>query len=107
MSPTDKQLFQDGFVSHFVNRLNEGGDRRSVLNKIGESPAARERLQIALGPQRANELEAGLRAEGIMDTARKALQGNSTTARQLVELGLAGGSAGLEGWGSTTWTRTR
>jgi hypothetical protein len=99
MSPTERQLFQDGFVSHFVNRLNETGDRRSVLNKIGESPAARERLQIALGPQRANELEAGLRAEGIMDTARRALQGNSTTARQLVELGLAGGSAGFGGVG--------
>lgn len=99
MSPTERQLFQDGFVSHFVNRLNESGDRRSVLNKIGESPAARERLQIALGPQRANELEAGLRAEGIMDSARRALQGNSTTARQLVELGLAGGSAGYGGMG--------
>lgn len=99
MSPTERQLFQDGFVSHFVNRLNESGDRRSVLNKIGESHAARERLQIALGPQRANELEVGLRAEGIMDTARRALQGNSTTARQLVELGLAGGSAGFGGMG--------
>lgn len=99
MSPTERQLFQDGFVSQFVNRLNETGDRRSVLNKIAESPAARERLHMALGPQRANELEAGLRAEGIMDTARRSLQGNSTTARQLVELGLAGGSAGFGGMG--------
>lgn len=100
MSPTERQLFQDGFVSQFVNHLNETGDRRSVLNKIAESPAARERLNIALGPQRAGELEAGLRAEGIMDSARKAIQGNSTTARQLMELGLAGGAAGFGGYGA-------
>ena len=97
MSPTEKQLFQDGFVSKLVTHLNETGDRRSILNKISDSPAARERLNIALGPQKANELEANMRAEGIMDLARKAIQGNSTTARQLVELGLAGGSAGYGG----------
>ncbi len=100
MSPTERQLFQDGFVSRLVDRLNETGDRRNVLNKIADSPAARERLHIALGPQRAGELEAGLRAEGIMDTARQAIQGNSTTARQLVELGLAGGAAGTGGVGA-------
>lgn len=99
MSPNERQLFQDGFVSHFVSQINETGDRRSILNKIAESPAARERLHIALGPQRAGELEAGLRAEGIMDTARKALQGNSTTARQFMELGLAGGATGFGGMG--------
>lgn len=100
MSPTERQLFQDGFVSRFVDHLNETGDRRSVLNKIAESPAARERLNIALGAQRAGELEAGMRVEGIMDTARTAIQGNSTTARQLVELGLAGGAAGTGGVGA-------
>lgn len=100
MSPTERQLFQDGFVSRFVEHLNETGDRRSILNKIAESPAARERLHIALGPQRANELEANMRVEGIMDLARGAIQGNSTTARQLVELGLAGGAAGTGGVGA-------
>lgn len=100
MPPLQRQLFQDGFVSHFVDKLNEGGDRRSILNKIAESPAARERLNMALGPQKAGELEASLRVEGIMDTARKAIQGNSTTTRQLVELGLAGGAAGTGGVGA-------
>jgi len=100
MSPTEKQLFQDGFVSQLVSHLNETGDRRSILNKISDSPAARERLHIALGPQKANELEANMRVEGIMDLARKAVQGNSTTARQLVELGLAGGAAGTGGVGA-------
>lgn len=92
MSPQERQLFQDGFVSEFIASLNKVGDRRSILNKIGESPAAREKLNIALGPQKAAELEAGLRVEGVMDLARSAVQGNSMTARYLAELGLAGGS---------------
>jgi hypothetical protein len=94
MSPTERQLFQDGFVSRFTETLNRVGDRRNILNSIGSNPQAREKLNIALGPQRAAELETGLRVEGIMDLARGAVQGNSTTARQLVELGLAGGAYG-------------
>jgi hypothetical protein len=97
MSPQERQLFQDGFVSRFVENLNQTGDRRSILNKIAESPAAREKLNLALGRNRAADLEAGLRVEGIMDLARRAVQGNSTTARQLAELGLAGGAYGFSG----------
>lgn len=92
MSQQERQLFQDGFVSRFVETLEQVGDRRSVLNQIAQSPAAREKLNLVLGRQRATELEAGLRVEGIMDLARGAIQGNSTTARQLAELGLAGGA---------------
>jgi hypothetical protein len=91
MSPQERQLFQDGFVSRYIETLNQIGDRRSILNKIAESPASREKLNIAIGRERSQELEAGLRVEGIMDLARSAVQGNSTTARQLTELGLAGG----------------
>jgi hypothetical protein len=82
MSPTERQLFQDGFVSRFIETLNKVGDRRSILNQIGDNPAAREKLNIVLGPQKATQLEAGMRAEGVMDLARKAVQGNSTTARR-------------------------
>lgn len=104
MSPQERQLFQDGFVSRYIETLNSIGDRRSVLNKIAESPAAREKLNIAIGPQRAQELEAGLRVEGIMDLARNTVQGNSTTARQLAELGLAGGTYTLSGGGLNPFT---
>ena len=100
MTPTERQLFQDGFVSRFVEMLNEVGDRRSVLNKIANSPAARDKLNIALGRDRSRELETGLRVEGIMDLARNAVQGNSTTARQLAELGLAGGTYGISTGGN-------
>lgn len=92
MTGAERRLFQDGFVSRFVETLERVGDRRNVLNQIAGSPAAREKLNLVLGQQRSAELEAGLRVEGIMDLARGAVQGNSTTARQLAELGLAGGA---------------
>jgi hypothetical protein len=104
MTPQERQLFQDGFVSRFVDTLHQVGDRRSILNKIAESPAAREKLNVALGHQRAADLEAGLRVEGIMDLARSAVQGNSSTARQLAELGLAGGAYGFSGGGINPFT---
>jgi hypothetical protein len=104
MTPQERQLFQDGFVSRFIETLNQVGDRRNVLNQIASSPAAREKLNVAIGPQRAAELEAGLRVEGIMDLARNAVQGNSTTARQLAELGLAGGAYGFSGGGINPFT---
>ncbi|MCS3692008.1 hypothetical protein ABIF07_001076 [Bradyrhizobium elkanii] len=104
MTPQERQLFQDGFVSRFIETLNQVGDRRNILNQIAASPAAREKLNVALGPGRAAELEAGLRVEGIMDLARNAVQGNSTTARQLAELGLAGGAYGFSGGGLNPFT---
>lgn len=104
MTPQERQLFQDGFVSRFTEQLNAVGDRRSILNKIGESPAAREKLNVALGRDRAQELEAGLRVEGVMDLARNAVSGNSTTARQLAEIGLAGGAYGFSGGGINPFT---
>lgn len=98
MTPTERNLFRDGFVSRYIQTLNETGDRRNVLNKIADTPAARERLNMVLGPDRANEMEAMLRVEGIMDMARSAVQGNSWTARRLYDMGLAGG-AGLGAMG--------
>jgi hypothetical protein len=98
MAPVEKKLFQDGFVDQYVKMVRESGDRRNILNSIATSPAARERIMMAIGPQRAKELESFLHVEGIMDRARTAM-GNSTTARQLVELGLAGGYNLYEGGG--------
>lgn len=98
MSPQERQLFQDGYVSRLVQTIEQTGDRRTILNKIAQSPAAREEMTVALGRERAAEVEARLRVEGIMDLARPAVQGNSTTTRQLVELGLAGGVGGYESY---------
>jgi hypothetical protein len=94
MSAPERKLFADGFASRLSQQINETGDRRSVLNSIFQSPAARERVTLALGPQKAKEFEAFMRVEGLMDQLRTAVQGNSTTTRQLIEAGLAGGIGG-------------
>jgi hypothetical protein len=93
MTPQERQLFQDGFVSRYIDILKNTADRRSVLNKIGNSDEAREKLEIALGRQKSEQLETMLRVEGIMDMARSAVQGNSWTAKRLYDLGLAGGTS--------------
>lgn len=91
MTPQERDLFAEGFATRFIENVRKVGDRRSLLNAINNSPSARERFNIALGPNRSRAMEAFLRVEGIMDLARNAIGGNSTTARQLVELGLIGG----------------
>jgi hypothetical protein len=94
MTPQERQLFQDGFASRYIEILKGTADRRSVLNKIANSSEAKEKLEIALGRQKADQLETMLRVEGIMDMARSAVQGNSWTAKRLYDLGLAGGGIG-------------
>jgi hypothetical protein len=94
MKPSEKQLFQDGFISKLSDQIAEVGDRRNVINTIFSSPAAKERLVMAVGPGRAKALEANLHIERVMDELRTAVSGNSTTVRQLTEAGLAGGVAG-------------
>jgi muramidase (phage lysozyme) len=98
MTANERQLFQDGFVSRYIQDLSKVGDSRNILNKVAESPAARQKLNLVLGPQRANELEAMLRIEGVMNLTRSHTQGNSTTARQLVELGAVGSYGGVSAY---------
>lgn len=95
MTPVERRLFQDGFVSRLMDQVQHSPDRRSILNSIANSDAYRDKLRIALGPTRAREIEAYLHIESIMDHGRRAVQGNSTTMRQMVELGLAGGTYGI------------
>lgn len=95
MSPPERDLFREGFVQSLVQKIESTGDRRNVLNSISQSPRAQQQIDLAMGPQRAREFETMMRTEGIMDLARGAVQGNSTTARQLTELGLAGGAYGI------------
>jgi hypothetical protein len=97
MSPAERQLFARGYASNLADAVERSGDNQNVINKtFFNSGAARSRTLLALGPDRAARLEALLRAERIVDRGRTAL-GNSTTARQLFEMGLAGGAgAGAE-----------
>jgi hypothetical protein len=91
----ERELFQQGFVSGLLDDLSRVGDRRNVLNSINQNPAAKAKLEMVLGPKWP-ELESRLRVEELMDLARGAVQGNSTTARQIFELTAAGGVGGYQ-----------
>ena len=94
MSGPERDLFARGFASDLADKIERTGDNRNVLNSIFlNNGPARQKINIALGAKRADQLEALLRAEHVVDQARKAVSGNSTTARQLAESGLAGGGA--------------
>lgn len=96
MKPAERELFREGFASELATKFREIGDRRSVLNSaFVTSPASRQRIEMALGKESAARLEAQLHVERIMDEARVAVGGNSTTARQLAEMGLAGGQGAM------------
>lgn len=95
MSPVEQELFRTGFISQFIAAVREAPYRKNIVEMLAESPAAKERIEMVLGPERMKELEAFLRSERMMDWIRSAVQGNSTTARQLAELGLASSAGAL------------
>lgn len=96
MKPEEKALFAEGFRSDLIAKIRETGDGRDIVKAIFGSPAARERVEIALGKGQATQLEAVLNVETAMLKLQMAL-GNSNTTRQLVELGLAGTTGGIYG----------
>lgn len=89
MSKAEKEAFSVGYASELVDRINQRGDSQNIIKQMFESPAARQLNETLLGKQRANQLEAYVRVEALADKLRGSL-GNSTTARQLAELGLGG-----------------
>jgi hypothetical protein len=94
MSPAEKELFAHGFASELADKFEKIGFNRDILNSVFvNNAAAKQRIEQALGPDRAARLEAYLRAESLVNQSRKAM-GGSTTARQLKEYGLASGGLG-------------
>lgn len=90
LSTTERELFRHGFASKLLDDIGRTRDGVNVLNKIAATPEAKTKLQIALGPQGYKNVESWVTTETVIDKLRGAL-GNSTTARQLYNLGLAGG----------------
>jgi hypothetical protein len=89
LKPADRDLFKLGFVSELANRLEQAGNKPSVLNQIFiNSPAARNRIATALGTQDAKEFEALWRVRDVINRMNDAMR-NSTTVRQLGEQHLA------------------
>lgn len=91
LRPVERESFQIGFASELVDRIKSVGDRSNVINQVFKSPAMREMIELVFGGGRARELEAYVRVEDIAERLRAAM-GNSTTARQLMEMGIGAGA---------------
>lgn len=95
MKPAERTLFAEGFADALARRIAETSDRRNVINSVFlRAPASKERIEIALGKDKAKELEAFLRIEDLLDRARGAISTNSKTVQRLVELGIGTSATG-------------
>jgi hypothetical protein len=99
MSEPERLLFAEGFATQLVDDLRNLPDRHTILNRIFQSPAARQRVEIALGKDGADAMESMLRLEALMDLGHRAVTGNSTGVQQLIAQGLLGGAAGATAGG--------
>lgn len=100
MSPEERKLFETGFVSNLIAKVESLRDGQDVVKNIFNSETARTQIRLALGEEKAAQLEAKLLAERAMNGVKNAIQGNSTTARQWIERTLAGGATGVGGIGA-------
>lgn len=99
MPAAERDLFREGRASAWADRVLNTPDNADITKRIFNSPNDRARAAAVFGPQSLDRIETRMRIESVMDAARKAL-GNSTTVRQMIEAGLAGGGIGayLDGW---------
>ena len=94
MSKEERTTFAVGFASELKDQVASISDRQNVINRMFASPQSREKIELALGKKAATELEQFVKVEHAMDMLRGTL-GNSTTAKQLIQAGMANGGIGL------------
>lgn len=100
MDPHEQELFREGYASDWADRVvGNISETRDITKAMFNSPNERERARAVFGDTGMRKMEARMSLETIMNGARNAM-GNSTTARQLIEAGLAGGALGgyASGW---------
>jgi len=99
MAPIEKKLFQDGFVHEFLDKQSGVSNRADLSIRLLDNDKGIAQMGIALGRDRAAELEVFVRAERIMAASRAAVTGNSWTARRLADMGIMSGGGVLAGAG--------
>lgn len=93
MNEYERRLFQQGVAESVRNRMHALGDNQDI-NQLFNSPEMRDRLALALGPQRTQQLRQYLDVERTMTQLRRAVSGNSSTAQQQLAAAAAGGIGG-------------
>jgi hypothetical protein len=102
MSDTQKRLFADGYVSSLKERIAAIPDKNNIWNRIDNSGAARDKIEMVLGKNVANEIELMQRVERIFERSKSEVGSNSTTAMQLITHSLIGGVGSTIGFGDPT-----
>jgi hypothetical protein len=90
MSQAEKKLFETGFVSNLIAKVESLKGSQDIVKQIFNSEAVRRQIETVLGKNRAAQLEARLLTERVMHQLYGAVHGNSSTGRQLYELAMAG-----------------
>jgi hypothetical protein len=93
MRPGEQDLFKESYAASLASKIEATPDRNDVTTRMFAGTQQRQVIDALFGQEGSRALEMFLRRETIYDAARKAL-GNSTTVRQFIEAGLAGGAAG-------------
>lgn len=107
MTPAERQLFGEGFATQLLEDLRNVRDRNTLVTKVFESPAARERLRVALGDRAAQEMETRLALEATYDLGRRAIQGGATDRARdimsaLTQIGVGAGAGAYVSGGDIT-----
>jgi hypothetical protein len=100
MNPAERELFARGFADKLAEGTMNQANTLGTIKKLFTTPRAREKIEIAVGPARAKEIEVAMRAETIAQRSRDAL-GNSQTNRfhEMTQALLRGGGHGIAGGG--------
>ena len=95
MNAAEKEAFKIGYASELTDKIRSAGERTNVINSVFGNPEAKTKLETVLGRKALKELEAFVRIENAMKMLQTAVEGGSSTTRQLMELGAGGIGGGL------------
>jgi hypothetical protein len=96
-SPQAIDAFRQGFTHAMLERMGKKATEGNLFAQIKATPDETARMTIALGAPMTGRLAQQRADETIMQRALQAVTGNSTTARQLQQMGIAGGGGALAG----------
>lgn len=92
----ERDFFRLGAMRAIVERVRKGNANNDRTDGVFSSPEMQKKLKAVLPDEKARrEFQKDLTIEAKMADSRKALQGNSTTAKQLAEGDQAGKNASM------------
>ncbi|MBO9432578.1 hypothetical protein J7394_00065 [Ruegeria sp. R13_0] len=90
-----------GYASGKIDQLQNRRDTPGVVDTLFGPRRQQDAMQAALGPDGAAAVQKQIAKERTFGETHRALTGNSTTARQLIEQSLIGGAGGGLGLATT------